>query len=629
MSKLKWDASLLRLVTQHLRVPELIYPFELASSDALVERKQQTNLLLERCKLHQSEHEETLVKELQKVFSGKGSHTQANNLAFLLDRVFDVWLRKNNFNIQLNSVFSRWRFIFYKCLLLTYASNFDQNNIKMRENALNKFAEMLESIAEYAKNWSPIPKRSQSILLDQLSVIESLFDGQDDIDELFIEKCSESWFTFLEKQKEKVSKVTERLIVSESKKNRSQFCHWLAHHYLNVLFHKRRLPQVLQDFLQEYWVLVVAKKIETNLPDSLDGREAIIVGSYHEELDLLCKNIVRVFCHKGESGFQLADQIIEDLQAMGKDTNLPANIFLSESDARPSAFFSLEAAWEGLSDALLGLLQGQDNGNVHIFSPLIIPEQLKQTYGGTEQFKASIINFTDLKLSVGDWYILGDQGESLSIKLISCFDQSQQLLFSNYLGMKSAQFSFQNFKDRLNDGSLKKMPKGQAFLGVFDQAIKGLSKVADNQKQARLIAAEKAKAEAERLLEDRRQSDEMANQRAQEIAQHTKNLLAKRADKQRIEKDNATLEIIRSFKLGAWIAIQLKEESEPQRFKLVVILAATGKYVFVDRLGVRRREFLEAELMEAIQSKRIVILSDGAEFEDSLQRVVSRLRMSK
>ena len=629
MSKLKWDASLLRLVTQHLRVPELIYPFELASSDALFERKQQTYLLLERCKLHQSEHEDTLVKELQKVFSGKGSHTQANNLAFLLDRVFDVWLRKNNFNPQLEFIFSRWRFIFYKCLLSTYASNLDQNNIKMREKALDNFATTLESIAEYAKNWSPIPKRSQSILLDQLAVIESHFDTQNDVDEPFMEQCSTSWFNFLDKQKEKIEKVTERLIVSETKKNRSQFCHWLAHHYLNVLFNKRRLPRVLQDFLQEYWVLVVAKKIENNLPDSLDGREAIIVGSYHEELDLLCKNIVRVFCHKGESGFQLADQIIEDLQEMGNDTNLPANIFLSESDARPSAFFSMEAAWDALSDALLGLLQGQDNGDIRTFTPLIIPEQLKETYGGTEQFKAGIINFSDLKLSVGDWYILSDQGESLSIKLISCFDQSQQLLFSNYLGMKSAQFSFQNFKDRLSDGSLKKMPKGQAFLGVFDQAIKGLSKVADNQKQARLIAAEKAKAEAERLLEDRRQSDEMANQRAQEIAQHTKNLLAKRADKQRAEKDNATLEIIRSFKLGAWIAIQLKEESEPQRFKLVVILAATGKYVFVDRLGVRRREFLEAELMEEIQSKRLVILSDGAEFEDSLQRVVSRLRMSK
>ena len=91
----------------------------------------------------------------------------------------------------------------------------------MREKALDNFAETLESIAEYAKNWSPIPKRSQSILLDQLAVIESLFDTQNDIDEPFIEKCSENWFNFLDKQNEKVEKVTERSIVSETKKNRS------------------------------------------------------------------------------------------------------------------------------------------------------------------------------------------------------------------------------------------------------------------------------------------------------------------------------------------------------------------------------------------------------------------------
>ena len=193
--------------------------------------------------------------------------------------------------------------------------------------------------------------------------------------------------------------------------------------------------------------------------------------------------------------------------------------------------------------------------------------------------------------------------------------------------MKAAQFSFQNFKERLSDGTLKKLSKGQAFSGVFDQAVKGLSKVAENQKQARLNAAEKAKAEAERLLEDRRKSDEIANQQAVDIAQRTKQLMTKRADKQRLEKENIILDVIRSFKLGAWISIQVDDEA--QRFKLVVKLAATGKYVFVDRLGVRKREFLESDLMKAIQSEQVKVLSDGAEFEDSLQRVVSRLRMSK
>tara|TARA_R110001592_G_scaffold88520_3_gene260704 strand:- start:8905 stop:10791 length:1887 start_codon:yes stop_codon:yes gene_type:complete len=628
MSKLKWDASLLRLVIQHLRVPELIYPFELASSDAVVERKHQTIKVLRSCRLNVDDHEETLLKEVQKLFSGRGAHTQVNNLAFLLDRIFDVWLRKNDFSSQLNIIFSRWRFIFYKCLLLTYATNLDQSSIKTREKALDRFSTTLESIAEYAKSWSPVPKRSQSILLDQLTEIERIFDDQQDFDDALIDRCSENWFGFLEKQKEKVDKISERLTLSESKKNKSQYCLWLAHHYLNVLFNKRQLPQVLQDFLQEYWVLVVAKKIEDKLPENFSSREAIIVGSYHEELDLLCKNIVRVFCHKGESGFQLADQIIDDLQKMSNEISLPSNVFVTESDVRQSAFFSMDAAWEALSESLLGLLQGKDDEVIHAYKHLLIPEYLQQSFGGTEQFKADNINFTNLKLSVGDWFVLNDQGESLVIKLISYFKQSQQLLFSNYLGMKSAQFSFENFQDRLKDGTLKKLPKGQSFSGVFDQAVKGLSKVAENQKQTRLIAAEKAKAEAERLLEDRRKSEEIANQRTEEIAQRTQQLMAKRVDKQRLEKENAVIDIIRSFKLGAWISIQ-SEDDDAQRFKLVVKLAVTGKYIFVDRLGIRKREFLEADLMQAIQSNQIEVLSDGAEFEDSLQRVVSRLRMSK
>ncbi len=627
MSKLKWDASSLRLVIQHLRVPELIYPFELTSSDAVGERNLQINTLLKLCQLRSNEHEETLLKELNKQFSGKGVFTQANNLAFLLDRVFDVWLRKNNFCDQLNRIFSNWRFLFFKCMLLTYAKNLDLDNIKQREMALGNFSSMLESIAVYAKSWSPIPKRSQSIFLDQLVAIETAFEDQQDFNDAILNQCATNWFAFLEKQKEKVDKISERLIVSESKKNKSQYCLWLAYHYLNVLFNKRQVPQVLQDFIQEYWVLVVAKKIEQYLPDNNVSREAIVVGSYYEELDVLCKNIVRVFCHKGESGFQLADQIIDELQKMSEGIGLPANVFVNEKEEHQSAFFSIDAAWDALSETLLGLLQGQEYLAINTFHPLLIPDFLRQTYGSTEQFKADALSLSDLKLCIGDWFVFNDQNDVFTIKLIASFDQSQQLLFSNYLGMKSAQFSFQDFKNRMADGSLKRLPKGQIFSGVIDQAIKGLSKVAQNQKQARLVAAEKAKAEAERLLEGRRKSDEAANQRAVEIAQRTQQLMEKRADKQRLEKESAVLDIIRLFKLGAWISIE--NDGEAQRFKLVVKLAATGKYVFVDRLGVKRREFLEADLMQAIQSEQVKVLSDGAEFEDSLQRVVSRLRMSK
>ena len=627
MSKHKWDASLLRLVIQHLRVPELFYPVELGSVDALVERENQAKTILDSCKFECVKHEETLLKQLHNLFEGKGAFTQANNLAFLLDRVFDVWLRKNDLPEQLEQRFGKWRFVFYKIFIFTYCANIDRGEFKNKEKALAQFIDFLESISSYSMCWNPLPKRSQSLLLDQLISVESKLDEAQDFDELLVEECSQSWFSYLENQNGKVEKITKRLIASESKKNKTQYSVWLAYHYLNVLFKKRTLPQVLQDFIQEHWVLVVAKNIENSLPEDIATKDAIIISNFNESLDILCKNIVRVFCHKGESGFQLADQIIDDLQKMSKETVIPGNVFSSESYSSQSAFFSEEAAWEALSEALVSLLQGQDAETVQTYKLIPIPDHLQHTYGGIEQFKEPGFVFDDLNLGLHDWFVLKGDGELTNIKLSAHFKQSQQLLFSNYLGMKCAQFSYSEFQEKLNSGELTRKEKVTAFSSVFQQAVKGLSKIADNQKKTRLIAAEKAKAEAERLLEDRRKADELSNQRAEEIAQRTQQLMAKRADKQRLEKENVTLELVRAFKLGAWIAIHTGGEA--QRFKLVVKLAATGKYVFVDRLGVKKLEFLEADLMKAVQAEEVEVLSDGAEFEDSLQRVVSRLRMSK
>lgn len=625
MSKHKWDASLLRLVVQHLRVPELFYPFELDSSDTLVERAQHTQVILEQCKF-EHQKEDTLLKQLQLFFDGKGSFTQANNIAFLLDRAFDVWIRKNDLPEVLKIRFSAWRFAFYRIFIFIYSENINQEEFKNKEKALDQFIDLLEEISSYSVSWNPFPKRSQSILLDQLTSLEKKLDTTQGFDTFFVEMCAEVWSSYSEKQTDKVEKITSRLIASEFKKNKNQYSVWLAYHYLNVLFKKRTLPHVLQDFLKEYWVFVVARNIEETLPENMPTKDAIIISNFNEPLDTLCKNIVRVFCHKSESGFQLADQIIDDLQRLSKESAISGNVFSSESYASQSVFFSEEDAWEALSNALLALLQGQD-ASIRAFRAIAVPEHLYKTYGGTEQFKEPAITFESLSICLNDWFVLKDEGVLTNIKLSGHFEASQQLLFGNYLGMKCAQFSYQEFQEKIQTGELSRKEQGAKFEVVFNQAIKGLSKIADNQKKTRLLAAEKAKAEAERLLEDKRKADELSKQRAEEIAQRTQQLMAKRADKQRIEKENAILELMRAFKLGAWIAIH--KDGEAQRFKLVVKLAATGKYVFVDRLGVKKIEFLENDLMNEIQQENIEVLSDGAEFEDSLQRVVSRLRISK
>lgn len=627
MSKLKWEASLYRLLIQHLRVPELVYPIELGSSEALVERQRQTAILLEQSAEAMRSGNNSLVQLLSQAFENKGCIAQANNLAFFLDRVFDVWLRKNPFQQELAEIFNSWRFLFFRFSLPNYSNLANVQDSKVHEQQLGKLLETMDSIGQFARIWSPIPKRSKHLFLDQLQQIASLIESCDSKSETFSASIEAAWYGFTEKQEDKITKIRERLIQSECRKNQSQYALWLAHHYLNVIFKNRTVPNVLQNFLNEFWVYVVARAIESSLPEHLSSREAVVVSSYNEKLDQCCKNIVRVFCHKGENSFQLADQIIDDLQALTKETSLPGSTGFPDNQTSSVSFFSVESLWQELSECLVSLLQGQLEEIMLEYQALQLPEHLEHTYGDVEQFRNAAIQFESLNIVLDEWFDLIDQGEVITVQLIADFKQSQQLLFSNYLGMKAAQFSYHEFAERLAKGNIKKISRTVSFSTVFDQAVKGLSKIAENQKQARLQAAEKAKAEAEKLLEDRRKAEELSQQRAQEIAQRTKQLLAKRADKERLEKENAVAQLIRAFNLGAWISIN--QAGEPQRFKLVVKLAATGKYVFVDRLGIKKREFIESDLIQALLNNEVEILSDGAEFEESLERVVSRIRMSK
>ena len=51
--------------------------------------------------------------------------------------------------------------------------------------------------------------------------------------------------------------------------------------------------------------------------------------------------------------------------------------------------------------------------------------------------------------------------------------------------------------------------------------------------------------------------------------------------------------------------------------------------MFVDRLGLNRREFLEDALVERIVEGRIRVLGTSAEFDDTLSRVVGRIRVGR
>jgi len=87
---------------------------------------------------------------------------------------------------------------------------------------------------------------------------------------------------------------------------------------------------------------------------------------------------------------------------------------------------------------------------------------------------------------------------------------------------------------------------------------------------------------------------------------------------------------VERIKLGGWIVLENPENpKEPQRLKLAVRINASRKLVFVDRLGLNRKEYAENALIEEVLTGKVRVLGASAEFDDTLSRVVGRIRVGK
>ena len=607
MENFKSNLSSIRTLVQQLRVPEMNYQHRLANDKAEIESIEAR--VIDSLPQNIIDSNATLVKQVHQKFPTTFLSLEINNLSFLIDRIFDVYLRKNNFSIEIKNIIDKWRFPFFKLLYSLFSPYKKKESQTLSIDAVVELVQFIDMIISDNQGWSESPKRSQSILLNELQhYSEYLFDDGN----LVLGKLNlltEKWQQFNKKQSIKFKKVTDRLILQEEESSWQNYCQWIAQGYINNLYAKHNMPDSLRIFISNYWVNILAQHI--TFEENGELKEAHLEKKY----ELLSRDLYIAFCRQDEKAFKLADHILEDLQQISKD----CSIIIPED------------IWMSLELSLLTLLKKEHEPKV-TFELIELNRELFTVYGnyfyGRHEDSTKANFKLDSELAINDWFcIQSEDNTTFTAKFIKRLIKNDVVIFSNYLGIKNAEFSTLVFTQKLSKGVVKHLPKPTLFSDIFSSTIKGLIKVADAQQKARIAAAEKAKAEAESLLEARQKSEQLAIQKADEIALRTKSILKKRADKLRIDLEAKVLEKIEQFKVGAWIA--LKEGEEKQRFKLVVKLAATSKFIFVDKLGVRKREFYQQDLISKIINNEIEILSDGAEFEDSLERVVSRLRMSK
>ncbi|MDR9864251.1 DUF1631 domain-containing protein [Pseudomonas baetica] len=131
-----------------------------------------------------------------------------------------------------------------------------------------------------------------------------------------------------------------------------------------------------------------------------------------------------------------------------------------------------------------------------------------------------------------------------------------------------------------------------------------------------------------RVLEPRTAAD----QAAPALIEVSRQILLQTADEAtmaltsgRLSQGAAGLQQVDQLRVGGWVAFQ-EDEDNTLRCKLAAIIEATGKYVFVDRTGMKVLERSRIELALEFQRGAVRALDDTLLFDRALESVLGNLR---
>ncbi|NAT18171.1 DUF1631 domain-containing protein, partial [Pseudomonas syringae pv. actinidifoliorum] len=92
--------------------------------------------------------------------------------------------------------------------------------------------------------------------------------------------------------------------------------------------------------------------------------------------------------------------------------------------------------------------------------------------------------------------------------------------------------------------------------------------------------------------------------------------------------DDAGLRMVDTLRVGCWVEIQ-EDEEHKLRCKLTAIVEPTGRYVFVNRTGMKVLEKTRIGLAVEFRRGAVRVLDDALLFDRALESVISNLRKLK
>ncbi|GGY82253.1 DUF1631 family protein [Marinobacter zhanjiangensis] len=580
-------------VLREIRVPDLPYP---------VGQPEQSHNWTALLREHWSRQTDQRVSAVLADLEGPWSVQQVNG-AYLADRIMDVFLRSSGLHPVLVTRLARLRYPLAWRLVE-----------EERPVFAGLLVSWLDSFADW-RGWSDSGGRSSRALLDQLDrVVEVVDQCFLDNDLAPFANFCEKWHREADRRHQHSSRLHQRLLETEAGAARQRRADQLSRAIAGRAMEGRQLPAPMQDFLIQHW-LPLLRQLAWREGDSGDNwRHATRLLEWMVWVGdpaLSGQETDRLY----QVGEQLSDRIAEVWQRIWEE-------------APPRG--PLAAVETVLVDRLRG-------GDPVVESTRARVEQLDYDPAWLETSGAQPDSLEQYRKN---WFVEGSGDQEQRRFFLAYLDETAEVLWSNGYGVRLGLTRWHEFRESLDAGRVRPLPPLTRFGDVLADTVAALDRVLASQRSQRQAAARKARERADHL---RQQREAEARQRAEAEAARKAEAerQAKQAREQAEQAEADRLEAVREaararavaevdrLNMGGWIALKKTPDNDEQRLKLAVRINASRKLVFVDRLGLNRTELTVDDLVERLLSGTARLLGASAEFDETLSRVVGRIRVGR
>lgn len=579
-----------------IRIPDLPYPVGQVDASKVTDWRP---LLLSCWNEQRDESVTRVIKSVSLTWT-----VRQVNAAYIADRIMDVFLQTSGLHVVLATKVARLRFFLAWRLGDDSASAFEDS-----------IRSWLDSLADW-RGWSDSGGRSARALVDQLDnmviAVSSSFESGDLGP--FESFCAQ-WAADGKGRNERVDKLRQRLLETETGAARQRRAEQTARAAVGRALSGRQLPQPISSFVLEHWLPLMRQVVWACGPEGEDWKHTnkllewlVWVG----DPTLSNSNMDRLY----QVGEQIGDRIADVWQRV-------------IGQAMP------DGTMAGVEAVIVARLRGE--------TPDLVPALNAQR--GFE-YDTGWLSFQppaerELTSVLHQWFVEGEGEAEQRRYFFALLADTCEVLWTNGFGVKLGLMPWPEFVAARNEGVLRPIPPLNRFDEVLSETVTSLAGVYENQRKQRARAAKEAKARAEEL---RRKVEAAEEEKRREIAAKRAELERQKAEEEQRrqaeeeaerarmaqEKLEVAIQAVEGLKLGGWIALEptLADEASV-RLKLAVRINASRKLVFVDRLGLNRTEFTEDALVADIVAGKIRVLTSTAEFDDTLSRVVGRIRVGR